>query len=59
MARSIETCQVIKRAVNEMIGYPELDNGKCMGYSTENDDEPIEKCKKCKFCTVPYEEGGK
>ncbi len=50
--RTPYNCGIIKR-----IGEPGEDgNGKCMGFGrAQNDDEPFEPCKKCKYCTS-YEE---
>lgn len=28
--------------------------GKCLGMGTERDDEPVEKCKQCFYCTAKY-----
>lgn len=48
--KSILNCQVISRAVTDGIGYPKFDTEKCEGYvKSESDDEPCEKCKKCRF----------
>lgn len=39
-------CGLIRR-----YGTPVIEgNGACMGFSGENDDEPIEKCKRCVAC---------
>lgn len=42
----IERCSLIKK-----YGNPGKDNGACLGYGKEFDDEPIEKCKRCIACT--------
>ena len=48
--RTVENCSIAKRGVRLGEGEPHLDcDGKCMGYSHANDDEPIDKCKRCKL----------
>jgi len=42
--RTMDNCKLIKK-----YGKPDIDNGKCIGLSTENNDEPCEPCKKCKL----------
>jgi hypothetical protein len=42
--RTIENCSLIRKH-----GKPNMDNGKCVGFGTENDDEPCETCKNCKL----------
>ena len=38
-------------------GEPGRDsNGKCMGFSLAGDDEPIEVCKRCVYCTAHEED---
>lgn len=38
-------------------GEPGRDsNGKCMGFSLAGDDEPIEVCKRCAYCTAHEED---
>lgn len=50
--RTTDNCKYIKRC-----GEPGRDsNGKCMGFSRVGDDEPIEVCKRCVYCTVHEEE---
>lgn len=45
--RTPENCRLIKQ-----IGEPGKDgNGKCLGFGHKNDDEPIEDCKRCQYCT--------
>lgn len=46
--RTPQNCGIIKKS-----GEPGKDgNGLCMGFARgENDDEPCEACKKCKYCT--------
>lgn len=40
-------CSLIKR-----YGHPPIEKtGECLGFSNENDDEPIEKCKRCIACS--------
>jgi len=53
--RTIENCAVIKNAVKRGLGEPEIQLGKCLGYSNGYDDEPCEKCKDCKLNTA-YED---
>ena len=43
----IENCRLIKKAVGEGLGTPEMEGDKCMGYGGDM-DEPCEICKKCK-----------
>ncbi len=46
--RTPENCKIIRRC-----GEPGQDsNGKCMGFSRAGDDEPIEACKRCVYCTA-------
>ena len=48
--KTVENCTVIKKAVNIGVGYPHISGGKCRGYAkSEGDDEPLERCKVCKF----------
>ena len=42
--RTMDNCRLIKEH-----GKPSIDNGKCTGLGTENDDEPCEICKKCRL----------
>lgn len=55
--RTPQNCSLIKRGLREGIGLPQTDNdGKCMGYShSEDDDEPCEICKECKW-NMSFEE---
>lgn len=46
--KTIENCRLIKRAVKAGIGNPNIRGGKCEGYCTEHDDEPLEECKRCR-----------
>lgn len=51
-AKTIDNCTVIKNAVKRGIGKPEqyYNLNKCLGYARgEDDDEPCNACKKCKF----------
>ena len=49
--RTPDNCKYIK-----CHGEPGRDsNGKCMGFSRANDDEPIEVCKRCVYCTAHKE----
>lgn len=53
--RTVENCSLVKKAVKRGIGTPQMQSGKCMGYSAgDNDanDEPCEKCKVCKLSTT-------
>lgn len=50
--RTIENCTLIKWAINNYIGSPEIQEDKCLGYSRESDDEPCNKCKLCKLNTT-------
>ena len=48
--RTIENCKLIKRVSRDGSGEPLTKAGKCEGYQKhEYDDEPSEKCKKCKL----------
>ena len=50
--RTPQNCSLIKRGLREGIGSPQIyDDGKCMGYSHSEDDEPCETCKECKWNT--------
>ena len=50
--RTPDNCKYIRRC-----GEPGRDsNGKCMGFSRAGDDEPIEACKWCEYCTSHNEE---
>lgn len=46
--RTPQNCGIIKK-----LGEPGKDgNGLCMGFAkSKTDDEPIEACKICKYCT--------
>lgn len=46
ISRRMEKCGLIKKW-----GAAGKDNGACLGFSNENDDEPIERCKRCIACT--------
>ena len=49
-AKTIENCTVIKKALKLGVGWPSINGDKCLGYAkSECDDEPLEKCKVCKF----------
>ena len=51
--KTIDNCRVIKLAMKEMIGTPDIYNGTCQGYAvSEIDDEPCDKCKRCKYLTI-------
>lgn len=48
--KTIENCQLIKRMIKEMVGYPLIKDGKCEGYViSEENDEPCDTCKECKY----------
>lgn len=49
--KTIENCSLVKKAINVGNGGPEIQDGKCMGYSS-NDDEPCENCKNCSLNTM-------
>ena len=52
MTRTIYNCSVVQKQVNRGIGKPEqyYNLNKCLGYAkSDNDDEPCEACKRCKF----------
>ena len=50
--RTPDNCKYIK-----CHGEPGRDsNGKCMGFSRAGDDEPIEVCKRCVYCTAHEED---
>jgi hypothetical protein len=45
-----DDCEIIKESIVNGIGKPNFKDGRCEGYChSENDDEPIEKCKACKL----------
>ena len=53
MQRTLDNCTLIKRCVKAGIGEPQqwYNIQKCEGYQrSEDDDEPCEQCKKCRFC---------
>lgn len=53
MKRTIENCSIKKKCVKCGIGEPDVKNGYCLGYCCgENDDEPIDACKKCKYYEI-------
>lgn len=41
--RTMYNCSLIKRAIRERLGYPEIINGKCDGYDENYLLERIEK----------------
>lgn len=43
----MKKCGLMKRH-----GEAGVDNGACLGFSNEGDDEPIEKCKNCIACSA-------
>lgn len=48
--RTLDNCSLIKYCVLRGLGYPIKKDGKCFGYQkSEFDDEPCEKCRKCKL----------
>lgn len=50
--RTPDNCKYIKRC-----GEPGRDrNGKCMGFGHADNDEPIEACSRCEYCTAHDEE---
>ena len=50
--RTPDNCKYIR-----CCGEPGRDsNGKCMGFGHANNDEPIELCKRCVYCTARNEE---
>lgn len=50
--RTPDNCKYIR-----CCGEPGRDsNGKCMGFGHANNDEPIELCKRCVYCTAHEEE---
>lgn len=54
----LNSCGVIKAALKELQGCPDIQGNKCLGYSTANDDEPIEQCKNCELNSAYEEYGG-
>ena len=61
--RALDACMELKYYRKEMVRHAPCENaekeagGKCLGYSNNGDDEPIEKCKSCINYTS-YEDGG-
>ena len=58
-ARTLDNCTLIKKCVKAGIGEPQqwYNINKCEGYQRgENDDEPCEQCKKCRYCIGGYNE---
>lgn len=52
--RTPDNCKYIR-----CCGEPGRDsNGKCMGFGHANNDEPIELCKRCVYCTAHEEDQG-
>jgi hypothetical protein len=47
--RTIENCRTIRHGLQVGAGQPEIKNGLCGGYCTEQDDEPFYVCKRCRF----------
>lgn len=47
--KTIDNCTVIKKAIKIGIGFCGTVGDKCEGYCTETDDEPCDKCKRCKL----------
>lgn len=45
----------LKRVILPKCFQESSEKGKCLGYSLYNDDEPIEKCKRCSYCTSSYD----
>lgn len=51
-SRTLDNCSLIKKMIKSGIGEPEqmYNINKCLGYQrSENDDEPCEICKGCKY----------
>lgn len=51
-ARTLDNCTLIKECVKAGIGSPKqyYNIERCEGYAkSEFDDEPCEKCKKCRY----------
>jgi len=44
--RKYNKCGLINKESRE-VGSPTFRNDTCLGYSSGNDDEPIDKCKNC------------
>lgn len=58
MKRTLDNCTLIKECVKKGIGEPKqyYNIERCEGYArSEYDDEPCEKCKKCKY-NIAFEE---
>ena len=45
--RKYNKCGLINKE-SRAAGSPTFRHDACLGYSHENDDEPIDKCKKCR-----------
>lgn len=51
--RALDACKELKNYRKEMVRHAPCENaekeadGKCLGYSNNGDDEPIEKCRSC------------
>lgn len=43
--KRIDNCEIVKKAVQEGIGYPETTDKNCLGYSHSKDEEPIDEGK--------------
>lgn len=47
--KTIDNCTVIKRAVRDGVGYPDVSGDKCDGYAKGYCDEPHDSCIRCKL----------
>ena len=46
--KTIDNCTVIKSAIKEGLGFPDLFGDKCGGYANSG-EEPYEACDRCKL----------
>lgn len=49
LKQKIGKCKLVKDAIKRGVGFPDIVNGKCSGYtqSEDDDDEPHNLCKIC------------
>ena len=53
MTRTLDHCLLIRLSIYDGLGKPRQYDGKCEGFAkSEYDDEPCERCKKCKLNTM-------
>lgn len=48
----MEECEVIRKAIEVGLGMPVQHDGKCEGYTANENELPIMSCCGCQFCTM-------